>query len=67
MQKQKRPPFGLRMPADLQDWIKRTAVRENRSANNLIVHLLNEARMAAGEKLGGDAPAADETHSKREV
>lgn len=44
-------PFGLRMPDDLKDWVKTTAKREGRSANNLIVRLLEEAR-TAGQQAG---------------
>ena len=47
MTRQQRPPFGLRMPDDLKEWIKERAKREGRSANNLIVHLLNGVRCEA--------------------
>lgn len=45
MPRRQGPPFGLRMPDDLKEWIKEKAKREGRSANNLIVHLLNSIRL----------------------
>jgi len=41
------PPFGLRMPSELKKWLTEQAHRQNRSMNNLIVCLLNDARTAA--------------------
>jgi hypothetical protein len=34
------------MPDDLKEWIKNKAETEGRSANNLVVYILNEARRA---------------------
>lgn len=42
--KKQTAPFGLRMPDDLKDWVKATAKQEGRSANNLIIRLLEEAK-----------------------
>lgn len=56
--KQQTPPFGLRMPDDLKEWIKETAQKEGRSQNNLVVRLLESARAAAGGSFGDQAPAA---------
>lgn len=64
MQKQQRAPFGLRMPDDLKNWIKATAQAECRSVNNLIVHLLERARAAAGDEIGVQPPAAQDTQEK---
>lgn len=47
------------MPDDLKEWTKETAKQEGRSVNNLIVHLLNGARAAAGGEIGVQAPAAE--------
>lgn len=58
MQKQQTPPFGLRLPDDLKEWVKETARKEGRSQNNLVVRLLEGARAAAGVKFGDQAPAA---------
>lgn len=52
------PPVGIRMPDDLKKWVKETAQKEGRSQNNLVVRLLEGARVAAGGNLGGLAPAA---------
>ncbi|ARO14438.1 hypothetical protein BVG79_01092 [Ketogulonicigenium robustum] len=38
-----RTPFGLRMPKDLQDWIKMKAGREDRSQNYVINQILMKA------------------------
>lgn len=46
MQKQKRPPFGLRMPPDLHDWVKEVAREQGRSMNNFVVHVLQAQRKA---------------------
>ncbi len=46
MKKKQEAPFGLRLSPDLKTWVKDRASREGRSANNLIVHLLSEAREA---------------------
>lgn len=40
---QERTPFGLRMPDNVKEWVKRKAEREGRSANNLIVQVLRAA------------------------
>lgn len=44
MQTKPTPPFGLRMPDDLKDWIKRKAKEQGRSMNNFVVHLLESQR-----------------------
>lgn len=38
-----RTPFGLRMPEEVQDWIKRKAKREDRSQNYVINQILAKA------------------------
>lgn len=54
------PPFGLRMPDDLKEWVKETAQKEGRSQNNLVVRLLEGARAAAGDKgVQTSVPAAE--------
>jgi hypothetical protein len=52
--------FMLRVPGSVIAWVKETAGQQRRSVNSQIVHLLEEA-MAAGDKLGGTAPAAGNT------
>ncbi|MFE3839643.1 hypothetical protein [Pseudogemmobacter sonorensis] len=37
------------MTDDLKEWVDQKAKREGRSANNLIVHLLSEAKEAEQE------------------
>lgn len=49
-QKQKRPPFGLRMPEDLHEWVKEQAAASGRSMNNFVVHLISTAKEKASEK-----------------
>lgn len=58
--KQQIPPFGLRMPDDLKEWIKETAQKEGRSQNNLVVRLLEGARTAAVGQGVEASPAAAE-------
>lgn len=58
MATRKIPPFGVRMPDDLKDWVKETAHKEKRTMNNMIVLLLEQARAAAGVQFGDQAPAA---------
>ena len=41
--KLQRTPFGLRMPEELQDWIKMKAKREDRSQNYVINQILAKA------------------------
>lgn len=41
-----RTPFGLRMPEEVQDWIKRKAKREDRSQNYVINQILAKAMEA---------------------
>lgn len=38
-----RSPFGLRMPEEVQNWIKMKAKRENRSQNYVINRILAKA------------------------
>ncbi|UFS64871.1 MULTISPECIES: Arc family DNA-binding protein [Paracoccus] len=40
------PPFGLRMPDEVKDWIKEKARREGRSMNSQIVQMLREKKEA---------------------
>ncbi|MGR3495222.1 Arc family DNA-binding protein [Citreimonas sp.] len=42
--KQKRPPFGLRMPNDLHEWVKEKAEEQGRSMNNFVVTTLQSVR-----------------------
>lgn len=51
------PPFGIRMPDDLKAWVKKTAQEEGRSANSLIVRIL-QAKMAAARVAVGTCSAA---------
>lgn len=53
-------PFGLRMPEDLKEWVKKKARMEGRSMNNTIVQILREMK-AAGVQFGDHAPAAGTT------
>jgi predicted HicB family RNase H-like nuclease len=46
MQKQQRPPFGLRMPKDLHQWVKDMAEEQGRSMNNFVVHVLQSQRQS---------------------
>jgi predicted HicB family RNase H-like nuclease len=46
MEKQQRPPFGLRMPKDLHEWVKKMANEQGRSMNNFVVHVLQSQRQA---------------------
>ncbi len=34
--------FGLRMPADVKEWTRRQAEKEDRSINSMIVRILRE-------------------------
>ena len=38
-----RTPFGLRMPEEVQDWVKKKAKREDRSQNYVINRILVRA------------------------
>jgi len=38
------PPFGLRMPKDLHEWVKVTAKEQGRSMNNFVVHLIQSQK-----------------------
>ncbi|WP_265500406.1 Arc family DNA-binding protein [Paracoccus beibuensis] len=38
-----RTPFGLRMPEEVQNWIKMKAKREDRSQNHVINRILAKA------------------------
>lgn len=40
------PPFGLRMPKELSEWVRETARSEGRSMNNWIVRLIEKTREA---------------------
>lgn len=42
-------PFGVRMPPELKDWLKRRAERNRRSANSEILALMEQARTAEKE------------------
>lgn len=42
-------PFGVRMPAELKEWLKRRAERNRRSANGEILALMEQARDAEKE------------------
>lgn len=42
--KQQRPPFGLRMPKDLHEWVRAKANEEGRSMNNFVVFILSRFR-----------------------
>lgn len=66
-EKQQTPPFGVRMPDDLKEWIKETAQKEGRSQNNLVVRLLQGAREAAGGDLAGQTPAATTNQNEQEA
>lgn len=52
MKEKQTPPFGLRMPDDLKEWVRDTAQKEGRSQNNLVVRILESARAAAGDTGG---------------
>lgn len=49
------PPFGLRMPEDVKQWIEAQATKNMRSQNAEIVFILREAMKAEKEK--GEATA----------
>lgn len=38
-----RTPFGLRMPEEVQNWIKKKAERDDRSQNYVINRILSKA------------------------
>lgn len=40
------PPFGVRMPKDLHEWVKEKAAEQGRSMNNFIVFALQSKRQA---------------------
>ncbi|WP_434663424.1 Arc family DNA-binding protein [Paraburkholderia sp. A3BS-1L] len=42
-------PFGVRMPADLKEWLKERAGRNRRSANSELLAVMEEARAAEKE------------------
>ena len=44
MAKKQIPPFGLRMPKELHEWVKEKATQQGRSMNNFVVHLLETQR-----------------------
>ncbi|MFV0303427.1 MAG: hypothetical protein ACK5IP_21590 [Paracoccus sp. (in: a-proteobacteria)] len=46
MKQDRDPPFGLRLPPDLKAWVKIKAQTESRSQNNLITHLIRQAKEA---------------------
>lgn len=50
MKQKQRPPFGLRMPEDLHEWVKEQAAASGRSMNNFVVHLINTAKEQVSEK-----------------
>lgn len=50
MPKQK-PPFPLRMPNELRQWLESSAQKNERSLNNEIVYRLKEMANAEGVRL----------------
>lgn len=38
----KKPPFGLRMPDEVQEWLKQRATTNNRSMNAEVVTILQD-------------------------
>lgn len=50
------PPFGLRMPSDVREWIRQTAEQNDRSQNYEIVRAIRE-RMER-EKEVAEQPAS---------
>ncbi|WP_244512674.1 Arc family DNA-binding protein [Ensifer sp. LC163] len=48
--KQKKPPFGLRMPDDVKDWVERQAKANMRSQNSEIVVALKEKMERLADK-----------------
>lgn len=38
------PPYGLRMPDDLKEWVKKKAEEQGRSMNSFIVRQLESQR-----------------------
>lgn len=49
--------YKMQVPSDVDDWLKEEAKRNCRSKSAQIVFALRSI-MAAGGKLGGEAPAA---------
>lgn len=47
-------PFGLRMPKDLRDWVKKRAWRNDRSMNGEIIAILREKRDEEQKKQAGE-------------
>ena len=44
MKTKQMPPFGLRLPDDLKDWVKEKAEEQGRSMNNFIVRQLESQK-----------------------
>lgn len=59
MTRRQGPPFGLRMPPDVKEWVAQRAKAEDRSQNNTIVRIIRAA-MAAGVEFGDQSPAAED-------
>lgn len=54
--------FAVRFPSGLRDRIKDMAAQNRRSMNaEIVFHLENAIGVAAGEKFGDKAPAANQT------
>jgi len=51
------PPFGVRMPDDVKQWVEEQAAKNMRSQNAEIVFILREAMRAEKEKEKGEAAA----------
>lgn len=46
----KKPPFGLRMPDEVQDWLKQRSITNNRSMNAEVVTILQDLMTGRLEK-----------------
>ncbi|HMT93901.1 Arc family DNA-binding protein [uncultured Thiothrix sp.] len=46
----KKPPFGLRMPESVQEWLKQRALGNNRSMNAEVVTILQDLMMGRLEQ-----------------
>lgn len=46
----KKPPFGLRMPDEVQEWLKQRATTNNRSMNAEVVTILQDLMMGKIEQ-----------------
>lgn len=54
-----RNPFGLRMPKEIQDWVKGIAETQDRSQNYIINQILADAKKSVDDAFDGEAENAN--------